>query len=165
MDFLTSNLDETKVAPSPALGVLAKLPFRLVITTNYDNLLERALDLAARDYRILVQPAGGLDDTPETRNALTALEQYEGTIVYKIHGTFDHEAASRARYGVDVAPEVTITEDDYIDFLTTHDSESGKPGSEARQDARHTEHAPLPRLLAPRLGLSDDLPRARRPAE
>jgi hypothetical protein len=128
VDFLTSNLDETKVAPSPALGVLAKLPFRLVITTNYDNLLERALDLAARDYRILVQPAGGLDDTPETRNALTALEQYEGTIVYKIHGTFDHEAASRARYGVDVAPEVTITEDDYIDFLTTHDSESGKLG-------------------------------------
>ena len=59
------DLDEAEVAPSPALGVLANLPFRLVITTNYDNLLERALDLAARDYRILVQPAGGLDDTPE----------------------------------------------------------------------------------------------------
>jgi hypothetical protein len=35
-----------------------------VITTNYDNLLERAIDLAARDYRILVQPAGASTTLP-----------------------------------------------------------------------------------------------------
>jgi hypothetical protein len=37
------------VNPSPALQVLAKLSFKLLITTNYDRLLERALDAAPRD--------------------------------------------------------------------------------------------------------------------
>jgi hypothetical protein len=56
------------------------------------------------------------------------LKEYDGAIVYKIHGTFGGNAATRARYGVRVKPDVTITEDDYIDFLRTHDSEKVKLG-------------------------------------
>jgi len=122
--FLLTALADADVAPSPALDVLARLPVRLIITTNYDRLLERALTLAEREYTCLIQPAEGFEDTQETRDQLAGLSTYEGTIVYKIHGTFDGDEAARARYWIDVDPGVTITEDDYIKFLTTHDSDA-----------------------------------------
>jgi hypothetical protein len=128
VEFLRENLADEKLPPSPALQVLAKLPFPLIITTNYDRLLERALTSSGRDYKRLVQPARGFEDKPETRAQLEKLIGYEGTIVYKIHGTFADDTEPHDRYWVDVTPEVTITEDDYIEFLTTHNSDAERLG-------------------------------------
>jgi len=128
LEFLASEIADNQVQPSPALQVLARLPFKLVITTNFDRLFERALTLAERDYSALVQPAGGFEDDPQTRERLESLTGYKGTIVYKIHGTFDDDAEVRARYWLDVDSDVTITEDDYIQFLSTHHSEKIRIG-------------------------------------
>lgn len=124
--FLEEVVPDAGVEPSPALGVLSRLPLKLIITTNYDRLLERAL--SGRNFTCLVQPADGFVDEPETRQRLEALEQYDGTIVYKIHGTFqpDMELADRCWLSVD--PQVVVTEDDYIEFLTTHESEAVRIG-------------------------------------
>jgi hypothetical protein len=39
-------LGEQACHPSPLLRVIAQLPFNLLVTTNYDRLMERAIDLA-----------------------------------------------------------------------------------------------------------------------
>jgi hypothetical protein len=126
VDFLEEALPDAKRAPSPALEVLATLPLKLVITTNYDRLLERAL--AGREFTSLVQPAAGFDDKPEIQKRLAELAHYKGIIVYKIHGTFAADEVLRARYWVDGEPGVIVTEDDYIDFLGTHDGQDGRLG-------------------------------------
>jgi len=128
LEFLATELADEQIEPSPALQVLAKLPFKLVITTNFDRLFERALKLAGRDYRCLVQPASGFEDEPKTRERLEKLTGCKDTIVYKIHGTFDDDAEARSRYWLDVDSDVTITEDDYIQFLSTHHSEKVRIG-------------------------------------
>jgi hypothetical protein len=43
VDALVSHLSDKK-KPSPALRMLAALPFRIIVTTNYDRLLESALN-------------------------------------------------------------------------------------------------------------------------
>ena len=45
VEFLRGALADEELPPSPALEGLAKLPFPLIITTNYDRLLERAFTL------------------------------------------------------------------------------------------------------------------------
>lgn len=116
-EFLKQELPDQACEPSPLLRTLARLPFGLYVTTNYDHLLERALQEAGRDYRVIVQPAGGFLDTGEVQARFTALETYEGALIYKIHGTF---RASTLPVDPPVGDEdpVIITEDDYIDFLT-----------------------------------------------
>jgi hypothetical protein len=126
LQFLEDALPDAGVEPSPALARLAKLPLKLVITTNYDRLLERAL--GDREFTCLVQPADGFADEPEIRQRLKDLEQYEGTIVYKIHGTFQADDAIRERYWLDLDPGIIVTEDDYIEFLTTHESDAVRIG-------------------------------------
>lgn len=59
-DQLRAILDETRLQPSSLLTTLAKLPLRLLVTTNYDWLLERALDGAVEVEQLtsadLVEP-------------------------------------------------------------------------------------------------------------
>lgn len=100
-------IDAGSCQPSPLLRLLAELPFDLIVTTNYDCLMEQALKEAGRDYRVLVQPPLGFrPNAPE----LAALAGYTGVIVYKIHGTFgDGDRASS---------DLILTEEDYIVFLT-----------------------------------------------
>jgi hypothetical protein len=129
LEFLTEQLAERDVEPSPALEMLARLPLRLIITTNYDRLLERALAAAEKEFTCVVQPYEGFEDTRPTRDRLESLEAYEGTIVYKIHGTFDHDGGvRRPPHWLEVAPGVTVTEDDYIEFLAVHDKDEVRIG-------------------------------------
>ncbi len=129
LQFLREMLDDGDIEPSPLLRTLAALPLKLVVTTNYDRLLERALELSQTPFETLVQPAEGFEDTPETRERLESLEQYSGTIVYKIHGTFGNHLAGRGKdYDEDPRSRIIITEDDYIDFLTVHEKDSVKIG-------------------------------------
>lgn len=97
-------------APSPLLKTVAKLPFRLIVSTNYDHLLERALDENARAFETIIQPLEGFDSTPATTTRFENLEVYEHVLLYKIHGTFETKEPG--------PPPLLITEDDYIQFLT-----------------------------------------------
>jgi hypothetical protein len=129
LEFLHEVLDDEGIEPSPLLRILAALPLKLVVTTNYDRLLERALEFSQAQFKTLVQPAAGFDDTPDTRKRFESLEQYSGTIVYKIHGTFGDHSAGRDNYHDGyLASPIIITEDDYIDFLTVHEKDSVKIG-------------------------------------
>jgi hypothetical protein len=118
---LRTILAEEKCAPSPLLQVLVKLPFSLIVSTNYDGLLERALQAANRPFQSIVQPLEGFSETKETNDWFDALEVYQGAKLYKIHGTFDdsHLTASAPENEVKgpPIPPVLITEDDYIQFL------------------------------------------------
>jgi hypothetical protein len=78
---------------------LAELPFPLVITTNYDRLLENALGKAGKLPRVAGYTPS-LEATTDHRNPTA-----KSPIVFKIHG--------------DIArPEtVVITDEDYIQFV------------------------------------------------
>jgi hypothetical protein len=109
-----------------------KLPRRhqLIVTTNYDNLLERALHEAGEGFDVVRYLTQGRDrgrfvhepsdpqahDPQRGRHVIRAPRKYDAvspkkrTVVLKIHGGFDHEDANRDSY--------VITENDYIDYLT-----------------------------------------------
>jgi hypothetical protein len=106
--------------PSPLLEVLASIhppakptSFQLIITTNFDDLLEKALTNQNRDFKVVVQrPEGFNAETQEKwKNELAA---YKGVVVYKIHGSFNEEDNQSAH-------SIIITEEDYIKFLTVID--------------------------------------------
>lgn len=100
----------------------------LIVTTNYDDLIERALDAknrelgeSARPYdvvihttevdsgdRLLWWPYGAEEPREVNPNKLD-IELNERTVVYKMHGAVDRRQPTRDQY--------VITEDDYIDFL------------------------------------------------
>lgn len=93
----------------------------LIVTTNYDDLIERAFDAAGREYDLVIHTtdpgmAGRLlwwkhgQTEPEKvipNKLLPALEAT--TVIYKMHGAVDRHAPARDQY--------VITEDDYVEFL------------------------------------------------
>ncbi len=95
----------------------------LIVTTNYDDLMERALDEAGRPYDLVVYPTDRKDvegsilwrphgaDQPEavTHNKFH-IDLERTTVVYKMHGTVDRSPIAGDSY--------VITEDDYVDFLS-----------------------------------------------
>jgi hypothetical protein len=109
---LRQILPDDQRQPSLLLNFLARLPFELVVTTNYDRLLEHALHDEIREYEPIIQQAEGFPDTPETRGRFEQLEGYKGLILYKIHGSFLDLVDDN-----DISP-VIITEEDYVQFLT-----------------------------------------------
>lgn len=92
----------------------------IVITTNYDNLLERAFgdkpfDLVVHaidvkpDDRVLLLRHG--DEHPEPVSpAKLPVDGSERPLIYKMHGTVDARDPHLDQF--------LITEDDYVDFLT-----------------------------------------------
>jgi hypothetical protein len=106
---------------------------QLIVTTNYDDTMERALDLAGEEFDVVSYVATGPDagsfvhlqgDNAEPRriavpNEYTRLSLAERTIVLKLHGAVDREHATRDSF--------VITEDNYIDYLATSDPLSVLP--------------------------------------
>ena len=116
--YLREILPDDQRSPSPLLRTLARLPapaaatappFQLIVTTNYDCLMEKALDEAGRQYTVIVQPKKGFSPK-EQRNLKNELAAYNGIVLYKIHGTFLEDRQKEN-------PEIIITEEDYIEFL------------------------------------------------
>ncbi len=121
---------DPRCVPSPLLRALARIrSLKLVVTTNYDSLFEKALDEEGRadDYEVVLQPPQGFDAIPEIRKWMGDLQQQKKLIVYKIHGSFAPAPDGSP-------PPLVITEDDYIEFLTVlgrgkaEDGEKGKIG-------------------------------------
>jgi class 3 adenylate cyclase len=103
------------------------LPQQLIITTNYDDLLERAFAEAGEPVdvvwyeakkgslhgRLLHRPPGGEPVPIELPNKYTALSLEERPVVLKLHGAVDRADAKRDSY--------VITEDNYIEYLSVGD--------------------------------------------
>jgi hypothetical protein len=86
--------------PSPIVTALAELDFPLIITTNYDRLLERALVAAGKDPHVTVYEPDGDQPTADCPEP-TAAEP----VVFKIHGDVSHRET------------IVITDEDYINFV------------------------------------------------
>jgi hypothetical protein len=85
--------------PSPMLRALAELDFPVVITTNYDQLFEKALRDAGKEPRVAIYTPR-LEETVDYRKPTA-----QSPIVFKIHGDISR-------------PEtIVITDEDYIDFV------------------------------------------------
>jgi hypothetical protein len=111
MQLLRTILPDADREPSKLLHTLARLPLRLVVTTNYDRLMERALAANAKPPPLVVtQPIGGFSPRGQ-RDLRTRLAGSDDLVLYKIHGSFtdDHTGAS--------ASPVIVSEEDYIEFL------------------------------------------------
>jgi hypothetical protein len=113
-------------APGALQEYLAGLPgHRLIITTNYDTLLEQALRAANKSFHLVVHPdpektelRGSVlwwppgEEKPQTpaTNVLD-IDLKDSTVIYKMHGTLSWSASSDW-------DNFVITEDDYTDFLS-----------------------------------------------
>ena len=131
------ELFDTDYAPTALHDFLAEVPVALrergmlrkppvIVTTNFDDLVERALVARNEEFDLVVYmaegphagefwhrpPGGGLEPIgdPETN---VAIDPDQRTVVLKIHGFVDRE------YGRD--DSYVITEDHYIDYLTRID--------------------------------------------
>ena len=126
---LKTILPDNECEASPLLKTIARIPFKLIITTNYDRLMERALEDEGREFRVVVQPTDGFDNTSGIQKMLNELIEYEGRIIYKIHGTFN----GSTRFFIGQMDEneldsLIVTEDDYIQFLMVMDKQEQKIG-------------------------------------
>ena len=101
-------------------------PYQLIVTTNYDDVLERAFrdagepfDLVSYDAkgprrgRFTHRPHGGKPRTITQPNTYHLLSTHHRTVILKIHGAVDRVDSKRDSY--------VITEDHYIDYLARTD--------------------------------------------
>jgi SIR2-like domain len=94
---------EQVFAPNMPLGILADLPFRVYITTNYDDLLVRALRTRGREPQREIcrwNQATQKDKPPNFPEATV-----ERPVVFHLHGADSNRDS------------IVLTEDDYVTFL------------------------------------------------
>ena len=101
---------------------LAHIPsLPLIVTTNYDDLIERAFREVNRPYHLVMYNRGtnkvriwrhGAAEPEEAlaKNCDITVSPGSPTVIYKMHGTVDPSAASGDDY--------VITEEDYVEFLS-----------------------------------------------
>jgi SIR2-like protein len=106
--------------PTPLHEFLARVPAPLlIVTTNYDDLTERAFKALGNPYHVIVHvtgqprvlfwPHGSHEPTKVPANDLL-IDLDKISVIYKMHGAIDRRANEIGNY--------VITEDDYIEFLT-----------------------------------------------
>jgi hypothetical protein len=145
------KLFDADYPPNSLHRLLARLPgllrergsrHQLVMTTNYDDALERAFEEQGESYDLVwyeAKPrAGGtfIHRSPEgeavpikTPNEYDALSLEERTVILKLHGAVNRTDPRLDSY--------VITEDNYIDYLSRSDFSSQIPITlrEAMQDS------------------------------
>jgi hypothetical protein len=117
----------TFLAGLPALLISKNYPprFQVVVTTNYDDLLERAFSAAGQPFDVVTYMSEGdargkfLHTDPEGKEYVIDIpNQYRNlavdrrTIILKIHGAVKRHTADAE------GDSYVITEDHYIDYLT-----------------------------------------------
>jgi len=107
--------------------------YQLIVTTNYDDALERAFERVGEPYDVVWyiadpeeqrgkfwhRPHGGVPQKITRPNRYDALSLDQRTVILKIHGAIDRDEADRDSF--------VITEDHYIDYLTKTDIEQLLP--------------------------------------
>lgn len=157
-DSLRERLREIFVAQYPWGKVhefLASIePNLLIVTTNYDDLIERALDHRRKPYHLVVHATdeseraasvmwwkpGAAEPEYFTPAELPLKPVRDGTIVYKMHGTVCRDCADFDSF--------VVTEDDYIEFLARMTAGSAVP-------AKFREYFRRSRFLYLGYGLAD----------
>jgi hypothetical protein len=121
--------------PRPLHRFLASIDAPLlIVTTNYDDLIERAFGAKGRPYDLVIHttdpdlgdtllhwPHGQDKPLQVPPNQLVDIDMKSVTVIYKMHGAVDRREASRDQY--------VITEDDYIEFLARMTSNTILPAS------------------------------------
>ncbi|QXD14562.1 SIR2 family protein [Rhodocaloribacter litoris] len=101
--------------PSPALHMLAALPFPIIITTNYDRLfdraLKRALTLDGREKDPIVKVYNP-DGAPEY---VTLDPSERNPVLLKLHGDIENRDS------------IVVTEEDYLCFIEKMSNEKEHP--------------------------------------
>ena len=111
--------------------VAAKTPL-LIVTTNYDDLTERAFINANRPFDLVIHPtdrkeveasvlwwkSGASEPIAVPPNQLY-IDLKKTTVIYKMHGTVDRTLSKWDSY--------VITEDDYVDFLSRMTTQTAVP--------------------------------------
>jgi hypothetical protein len=108
--------------PASLHEFLAALPGPLlIVTTNYDDLIEKAFDKEGREYDLVIHTTAptygerilwrqhGMSDPQSVMPNKVNIDLKFVTVIYKMHGAMDRDQPKRDQY--------VITEDDYIDFL------------------------------------------------
>jgi hypothetical protein len=112
---------------------LAELPMpQLIVTTNYDDLMERAFAAAGKPFDLVIHPTDRKEveasvlrwkcgaEAPETATPNTLDVDLETTtVIYKMHGSVDRLLRKWHSY--------VITEEDYVDFLSRMTSQTAVP--------------------------------------
>jgi hypothetical protein len=126
-DYPTTTLHQLLASIPSLLRSKGYTPrYQLIVTTNYDDVLERAFSAANEPYDLVSYVADGekrgkfLHRLPDGETKLIEIpNQYldlsldQRTVILKIHGAIDRLDAERDSF--------VITEDHYIDFLTRTD--------------------------------------------
>jgi len=87
--------------PSPILEMLAGMPFPIIVTTNYDRLLEAALRAAGKDPNVVIY-----DPNPDRPTRVVGQDPTERKpLIFKMHGDLNQNES------------IVITDEDYITFV------------------------------------------------
>lgn len=126
------KLFDRDFAPCDIHKYLAEAPTPiLIVTTNYDDLTERAFAAAGREYDLVVHAndstevaasvlwwkAGAREPEPKPPSKLF-IDLNKTNVIYKMHGTVDR----RGRWD-----NYVITEDDYVNFLSRMTGQTAVP--------------------------------------
>src|SRR5574341_1292987 len=98
-ESMHEQLSPAEVNPGEVHRILAGWPIKVVLTTNYDNLMERAFSKCDKD------PAKALYKRRGDQEQIKTPPCVNQPLVYKLHGSLDD------------VDSMVITEDNYIDFL------------------------------------------------
>jgi hypothetical protein len=131
-------------APASIHHLLARIAAPLlIVTTNYDDLIERAFAAAGRAYDLVVYPTDNVEEwgaaVAHWRHGAAApdyvspkklrIDLAQTTVIFKMHGTIDRQDLRREAY--------VITEDDYADFLVRMAKQAAIPAIFAEQFGRN----------------------------
>lgn len=107
--MIPANLDSILSAPDNPLSVLADLPLPVYITTNYDDLLIKALaKRGKKPQREICRWNGFVKGRPSIFQHSTGYEPTPASpVVFYLHGCQE------------VVESLVLTEDDYLDFLVS----------------------------------------------
>lgn len=95
-DYLMANK-----RPSPVLEMLAAMPFRIIVTTNYDRLMETALRAEGKDPNIVIYDPSPDKPTPDDGEDPSE----KAPLLFKMHGDLNQRES------------IVITDEDYITFV------------------------------------------------
>jgi hypothetical protein len=118
--------------PAKLTGIGCPRPHLLVVSTNYDDLMEQAFTKAGERFDVVTYVAGGARcgkylhrshegelTLIETPNQYHNLSLEDRSVILKVHGAVDRSNAHGDSY--------VITEDDYIEFLSRTDMSCAVP--------------------------------------
>lgn len=104
---IADEVGVTTLEPSPALRMLAALPFPITVTTNYDHLFEKALRDTVLKNGTRKDPILRVYDPRENQppDDVPLAPKADRPILLKLHGDIDQPES------------IVVTEEDYIRFI------------------------------------------------